>query len=164
MSNNRPFTYQTIPDELRRLHQWVLWRKVCRDDKGKYDKIPTQVNGYPASITNRNHFSPFDVALFAYENGIADGLGFCFLPENNLIFVHLIAKGKLDRAHVYHPGGLELYSSGRFCAMTGWQLEGWPTHIAELQPAVDQLAAHIDTLRGTLGDRILQEAGPMPPL
>lgn len=199
MSNNRPFTYQTIPDELRQLHQWVLWRKVWRDDKGKFDKIPTQVNGYPASITNRNHFSPFDVALFAYENGIADGLGFCFLPENNLIFVdldgavncvgwdkdklpilqafptwgelsqsekgvHLIAKGKLDRAHVYHPGGLELYSSGRFCAMTGWQLEGWPTHIAELQPAVDQLAAHIDTLRGTLGDRILQEAGPMPPL
>lgn len=65
--------------------------------------------------------------------------------------VHLICKGSLARTEVHNPSGLELYASGRFVAMTGWQLPGWPEQITEQQPAVDWLAAHIASLKQSSG-------------
>ena len=193
------YTYEKIPEDLRARPHWVLWRKVWRDEKQKFDKIPTQVNGYPASITNPQHFSSFEAALFAYQLGVADGIGYCFTESDDLVFVdidgavncvgwteehlpilqsfstwgelsqsgkgvHFIAKGHLDKSRAYHPAGLELYGSGRFVAMTGWQLDSWPAQITEQQDAIDSLAAHIDRLRGTAGQQMTGDVGPRPEL
>lgn len=195
----RRYTYETIPEELRAVHAWVLWRKVWREDKQKFDKVPTQINGYPASITNRAHFSAFAHALAAYQLGVGDGLGFCFTGDDDFVFVdldgavangawnpqhlpilqafptwaelsqsgkglHLICRGRLERARVHHPAGIELYSSGRFVALTGWRLDGWAEQITEQQLAVDRLAAYLDELKGAEGVRPVEPAGPTPPL
>jgi primase-polymerase (primpol)-like protein len=36
--------FDTIPDELKQLKQWVLW-KIEIDDKGKPTKVPYKPNG-----------------------------------------------------------------------------------------------------------------------
>lgn len=199
MKNNQPYTYDKVPDALRSIPAWVLWRKVWKEEKRKWDKVPTQINGYPASVTNRAHYATFEEARFAHQLGVGDGIGFCFTGDQDLVFVdldnaiadgqwntqhypilqafptwcelsqsgkgvHLIARGRLDRARVHHPLGVELYSAGRFVAMTGWTLDGWPSEITEQQGAVDQLAAWLDQIKGAAGAQQLEPAGETPPL
>ena len=191
------YTYEKIPVEMQSVPQWVLWRKVWREAKQKFDKIPIQVNGFGASITNPQHFSTYQNALFAHQMGVGDGIGFCFTPADDFVFVdldgamnckgwhedklpilqkfatwgelsqskkgvHFICKGKLDRAAVYNPAGLELYSANRFCAMTGWQLEDWTTDITEQQDAIDFLEKTITDMRGFHGTLAHVDAGPAP--
>lgn len=178
------FTYQHIPDAMKQIPHWILFRLVWRPEKNKWDKVPTQASGQPASVTNPAHYSTFEDAQSAYMLGTGDGIGFCFTGRENLVFVdidgavrdgawapehlhvmqqfatwgemsqsgkgvHLICEGTLDRARVHHPAGLELYNSGRFVAMTGWQLSGWPAQVSPCQASVDWLAAHIDALKGS---------------
>lgn len=178
-----PYTYQHIPKVMQDIAHWILWRKEWLEEKQKWSKKPTQINGYGASVTNPAHYSTFDAAVTAYNLGMGDGIGFCFTGQEGLVFMdfdgaitpegqwnplhlqimqqtatwgelsmsgkgtHLICQGSLDRTRVHNPSGLELYASGRFVAMTGWQLEGWPTEVTSQQPAIDWMAAHMDSLK-----------------
>jgi len=55
-----------IPEELRQIPQWVVWRLVDRD--GKKTKLPFDpVSGNPASTTNPHTWRSFDEALRGYE-------------------------------------------------------------------------------------------------
>ena len=38
-----------IPDELKQLNQWVLWRAEWNESRQEYKKVPYQVNGAKAS-------------------------------------------------------------------------------------------------------------------
>ena len=99
-----PVIFENIPGELLDLTQWVLWRYVWKEDKGKWDKPPLQPNGRFASSTAKFTWSPFKAVKEAYERGLSlnvdnplhfDGMG--FVPakvsqaENNLQF------GDLDK-------------------------------------------------------------------
>ena len=189
---SKPFTYENIPAQLQSLSNWILWKRVWREEKQKWDKVPLQLDGRPASVTNRAHYAAFDTALLAYGLGAGDGLGFCFTSDTGLVFIdldgdkpdhrniiaafptwgevsqsgagaHLICQGALDRARVHHVAGVEVYSAGRFCAMTGWSLPGHPDAIAPLQPALDGLVSWVDTLKGTWAVPAA-EVTPRPPI
>jgi len=69
----------TVPQELKDRHQWVLWRHEDRD--GKRTKVPYQVlhTGYRASSTNENHWGTFEQAVHvATSTETYDGIGFVF--------------------------------------------------------------------------------------
>ena len=81
-----PNNYNNIPAELRALRQWVLWKSV---DVGaaKPTKIPFQLNGQKASVTNPEHWSSFDEVVSAASN--YSGIGFVFSVGNNYSFIDL---------------------------------------------------------------------------
>jgi primase-polymerase (primpol)-like protein len=66
----------SIPDELKTLRQWVLWRYALRNDKKT--KIPYQPNGKEAKSNTPETWVSFEEALEAYQLGSFDGIGFVF--------------------------------------------------------------------------------------
>ena len=139
--------YANIPEELRRLNQWV-----CANEGSK---VPMQANRpYAASSTNPDTWASFEDALWAVENGYYDYLGFVF-NDNGIVGIDIddgyIAPGCLtplaedlltqmftytERSrsgrgfHIFIRGdipfkgknnlaGLEIYKSARFFIMTG---------------------------------------------
>jgi hypothetical protein len=78
-------TFDRIPEELRRLPNWVVWRLEERaDEKGQVDKTKVPYNartGKRAKNNNPATWASYAQALRALENGHNgkryDGLGFC---------------------------------------------------------------------------------------
>jgi hypothetical protein len=79
-----------IPDEMKRMAQWVVWRYVWESDgKGerKWKKIPLRADTRKAaSTTNPGTWSTFERALASYCNPRfkLDGIGFVFAPDGEL--------------------------------------------------------------------------------
>jgi len=74
------YNFQNIPDELKRLNQWVVWKYETTDD-GKQTKILyNPAGGWRASTTDARTWSTFDEAVRIYEqsNGAYAGIGFVF--------------------------------------------------------------------------------------
>jgi primase-polymerase (primpol)-like protein len=67
------FHPDNIPDPLKALHQWCVWRRTLID--GKLKKIPYQPNGKPAKSNDAATWSSWEAALAAYQTGKYDGLG-----------------------------------------------------------------------------------------
>jgi Primase C terminal 1 (PriCT-1) len=73
-----------VPDDLSEYDQWVLWRYEAR--QGKRTKVPYQVNGKPASSTNRCTWTTFEEArtVLVRNPRRYAGVGFVFTTEDNL--------------------------------------------------------------------------------
>jgi len=71
-----------IPYELRERSQWGLWRPQWKTDR--WAKVPYQVNGRSASVTNPAHWSDFDTVLATYQqsNGRYSGIGFVLTKDD----------------------------------------------------------------------------------
>ena len=69
--------FYNIPEELRLLPNWVLWRLVPQEGK-KPTKIPYCINGYKADTTDLSTWRTFDQCFSVFQNGNYDGLGFVF--------------------------------------------------------------------------------------
>lgn len=132
--------YKNIPDELKKLKQWVCWHQ---------DKLPRNpYTGGNAQSNNKETWSDFDTAIKALDKYHFDGIGFMFangyfgvdldkcLDNTDFIDefvetlqsyteisrsgngIHIICKGTLpDGAR--RRGNVEMYSSGRYFIMTG---------------------------------------------
>lgn len=61
-----------IPDELKDIDRWVVWRAISRD--GKPTKRPFKVNGEAASVTDSSTWVDFETAQAALGSGF-DGIG-----------------------------------------------------------------------------------------
>jgi hypothetical protein len=72
---------ENIPQCLRNLPQWVVWRRAER--AGKTTKVPyCAATGAPASITNPATWCSFDGALNVYQrDGAYDGIGFVLTDD-----------------------------------------------------------------------------------
>lgn len=138
--------YDNIPEELRRLNQWV-----CANSNSK---IPMQANRpYPASSTNPATWASFEDALWAVEHGYYDYLGFVFndngivgidlddaLAHNHVsplatdiceacrsytevsksgTGIHIFVKGDIPFKGKNNLAGVEVYKTARFFIMTG---------------------------------------------
>lgn len=70
--------YRNIPEEMRTYPQWVLWRLEWRTDdiehKLKPTKIPYQINGYRASVTERGHWATFEQVMAHAPAFLAQGV------------------------------------------------------------------------------------------
>jgi hypothetical protein len=77
-----PSLTENVPEALRELPQWVLWRYEDRD--GKATKVPYTAMGYRASATNSQQWSRVDylVGLLTRNPGFAAGIGFVFTAED----------------------------------------------------------------------------------
>lgn len=138
--------YDNIPEELRRLKQWVC---VTADSK-----VPMQALTYfPASSTNPATWSTFEEALMSVRVGIHDYIGFVFNDngivgidlddaiEDGLVSplaaeithlcssyteisksgtgIHIIVKGDIPFKGKNNLAGIEIYKTARFFIMTG---------------------------------------------
>lgn len=150
-------SFSNFPESLRKLPQWVLWKKEQKPD-GKFTKIPYQANGRKAASTRPEDWATFDECLKVVDK--YSGLGFVFsegivgidldhcIDENGV--VALWARDVLDRFPSYtefSPSGdglhiiiesdvalkgrkmphVECYTSGRFFTVTGQVFEGRDT-------------------------------------
>ncbi len=68
--------FDKIPDELKALRQWLLWRLEERDDR--MTKVPYQLNGRHADVTAPKTWNTFDVCVRALQTGRFSGIGFVF--------------------------------------------------------------------------------------
>jgi len=80
--------FANVPAELRSLKQWVLWRS---EDIGaaKPTKIPYQLNGWKASVTDPSHWSTFEECFNVFSMGGYTGLGFVFTEADPYTFIDL---------------------------------------------------------------------------
>ena len=73
--------YDNIPEELKKLNQWV-----CANDDSK---VPMQANcPYPASSTNPATWASFEDAVWDVEHGYYDHIGFVF-NDNGVVGIDL---------------------------------------------------------------------------
>lgn len=141
-------TVQFIPEYMKKLPQWVVWR--LEDTK----KLPYSAN-YDglASSTNSKTWCSYEKAVNTLKNGNYSGIGFVFSEIDNLTFIDLdhcfsngvllpLAQNILDNfnntyvelsqsksgIHIIACGSIpksvktaevEIYNMGRYCAITG---------------------------------------------
>jgi hypothetical protein len=78
-----------IPNSLKALPQWVLWRVGERKSGDKPTKLPFQINGDFAKAGVPSTWSTFEQALEVYERGGYEGLGFEFATAGGFVGVDL---------------------------------------------------------------------------
>jgi hypothetical protein len=158
--------YDNIPEELRRLKQWVCAKEGS--------KVPMQANvPFPASSTNPNTWSTFEEAVFAVESGFYDYIGFVF-NDNGIVGIdiddgfdrngtqtqlacdivgkcwsyteisrsgrglHVFVKGDIPFKGKNNLAGVEMYKTARFFIMTG-DMATSIRYITDGQDALDQI-------------------------
>lgn len=80
--------YSNLPEELRVLKQWLLWRY---EDVGaaKPTKVPYTLRGTLANVTDPSTWSSFDDVLRSVELGNFSGIGFVFSNNDPYCFIDL---------------------------------------------------------------------------
>ena len=72
--------WSAVPDELKQIDQWVVWR--LEDRNGRQTKMPYDpVSGQPASSTDWTTWTSFDDAVQA--SGSYSGVGFVFTADDD---------------------------------------------------------------------------------
>jgi putative DNA primase/helicase len=127
---------EKIPNELRRLPQWVNWRYEQKPGESKHTKVPINSRtGKRASTTNPATWSTFEEARARSSREGVDGLGFVFngnfigIDVDNAIdpatqTLKLWAKKIVASVHTYaelspSKTGAHLISAG--CLPDGWR-------------------------------------------
>ena len=74
--HNNPVQPQNIPELLKGLPNWVVWRAFTIKDDGRFDKVPISAQtGHKVDHLDKVHQMSFQEALSAYHNGLGDGVG-----------------------------------------------------------------------------------------
>lgn len=76
-----------VPQELRDLPQWVLWKEIVRD--GQPTKVPFQASGVCASSTDPATWATFDVVSECHDKGGYSGIGFVFSETDEFCGIDL---------------------------------------------------------------------------
>lgn len=78
--NNPVLIPENIPEELKALNQWVVYR--IEEINGRLTKPPYQTNGKKASTTDPETCCTFEQALEAFQEKNFDGIGFVFTKDD----------------------------------------------------------------------------------
>lgn len=84
----------SVPQAMRALPQWLLWRLERYEGDKKPRKVPYWVSGRKRSgvqggVDDRGELCSFDIALTHLARGHYEGLGFAFLPGDGLIGIDI---------------------------------------------------------------------------
>ena len=82
-----PIVTEHIPNQLKSVPRWVLWRWEWRKDK--WTKPPFQPNGHYAKSTVAETWTSFDQAMAAMGSGSFDGVGITLNGTDDLTGVDL---------------------------------------------------------------------------
>jgi hypothetical protein len=75
--------YAAIPEELKRLRQWMAWRKGETKANGRFDKPPVSLRGsFDGSTNNPSDWGTFEEALAFAEQHDLPGVEFVFTPDD----------------------------------------------------------------------------------
>ncbi|MCM0356862.1 phage/plasmid primase, P4 family [Staphylococcus aureus] len=75
-----------IPQELKLVPNWVLWRAEWNEKQQNYGKVPYNINGYRASATNEKTWCDFESVSIEYEvDEQYTGIGFVLSDDNNFV-------------------------------------------------------------------------------
>ncbi|HBC4905392.1 TPA: phage/plasmid primase, P4 family [Staphylococcus aureus] len=75
-----------IPQELKLVSNWVLWRAEWNEKQQNYGKVPYSINGYRASTTNEKTWCDFESVSIEYEvDEQYSGIGFVLSDDNNFV-------------------------------------------------------------------------------
>ena len=85
-----PIRPENIPAELKARRQWVVWRYIWNEKKGKWDKPPLQISGKSARVNCSGDWVSFEVAYFHYRLKGFDGIGYVPRNRTSLSFSILI--------------------------------------------------------------------------
>jgi primase-polymerase (primpol)-like protein len=77
-----------IPNELKKLKQWVLWKKVRKN--GKLTKEPFQTTNKHAKVNDPTTWTDFETAKAA-NNGNFNGIGFMFAEDDGFTGIDIDA-------------------------------------------------------------------------
>ncbi|RKL62327.1 hypothetical protein DXT63_11900 [Thermoanaerobacteraceae bacterium SP2] len=117
--------FDNIPDELKQLPQWVVWRYGFRQD-GKPTKVPyNPKTGAAASVNDPATWATFEEALAAFEAGGFDGVGFVFTSADPFVGIDL--DNCLDEDGSIQPWAQDLVT--RFNSYTEITPSGHGLHI-----------------------------------
>ena len=74
--------YPAVPQELKELCQWVIWREEIRDNKPT--KVPYQINGQKAKSNDPSTWTDYRTAWYTHQKRRiqTDGIGFMFSPND----------------------------------------------------------------------------------
>ena len=65
-----------IPDFLKQVPRWVVWKAFDHDNGGRFSKIPIHPKlGFKISFQSKKNHLRFDDALEGYSKGLGDGIG-----------------------------------------------------------------------------------------
>lgn len=73
-----------IPEELKQLNKWVLWRAEWIEKQQVYSKVPYSPDGYKASSTNVSTWLEFQDAISLSDEQY-NGIGFVLSNDDNYI-------------------------------------------------------------------------------
>lgn len=80
--------YNNLPNRLKSLPQWIVWKLVQEHEECKATKLPVNAKtGNLASVTNPDHWSTFEEVCAVAEN--YSGIGFVLRQENNITCIDL---------------------------------------------------------------------------
>ncbi|HHC9191460.1 TPA: phage/plasmid primase, P4 family [Staphylococcus aureus] len=75
-----------IPQELKLVPNWVLWRAEWNEKQQNYGKVPYSINGYRASTTNEKTWCDFESVSIEYAvDEQYNGIGFVLSDDNNFV-------------------------------------------------------------------------------
>src|SRR5262249_41879395 len=96
---NRPnidFDVTHIPDELKAIRHWVVWKPVRSDEKQKWDKPPiSPYDGGLGSSTDPTQWTTLEHAVDVARSNEGHGIGFVLTPEIGIV--------GLDFDHAWDP-------------------------------------------------------------
>lgn len=75
-----------IPQSLKDLNQWVMWKLIPTRD-GKPTKVPYTVENRKADTTDPTTWGTFDACMAALESGTFSGIGFVFAKDDPFLGV-----------------------------------------------------------------------------
>tara|TARA_X000000950_G_scaffold282631_1_gene381853 strand:- start:799 stop:1710 length:912 start_codon:yes stop_codon:yes gene_type:complete len=73
----------TIPDLLKDLDQWIVWKALRKDNETKFSKVPIDpISGRNVDALNKKNHMNFEAAFHKYEIGFGSGIGFVLTGES----------------------------------------------------------------------------------
>ena len=71
-----PVKSDNIPDFLKSLPQWVVWKSFSKSDDGRFAKIPIHpIFGHKINGQDKINQMDFNIAFKSYEKGVGNGVG-----------------------------------------------------------------------------------------
>ena len=83
--------FHNVPDEMKALRQWVLWRYEEPDEAGKKPtKVPySPITSFKASVANPHTWASFLDTVFAFEQGEWSGVGLVLTKSDPYAIIDL---------------------------------------------------------------------------